>query len=98
MRHSFALPIFAAALLTAGAACAQTSTPQNSAFYESCREQAADNGLYGAFADPAIKSCVATLVSAVPADHSIAACRMEAVARNVSGDGLHDFLERCTKG
>ncbi len=71
---------------------------KNSAFYESCREQAADNGLYGAFAEPAIKSCMTTLASAVPADHSIAACRMEAVARNISGDGLHEFLERCLQG
>jgi hypothetical protein len=99
MRQIFALPLFAATLLIAGAAFAQTPSSQhNSALYESCREQAADNGLYGTFADPSIKSCMETLASAVPADHSIAACRMEAVARNVSGDGLHEFLERCTHG
>jgi hypothetical protein len=85
-------------MVAAGAAFAQTSGQKNSAFYESCREQAADNGFYGALAEPSIKDCMATLVSAVPAEHSIAACRMEAVARNISGDGLHQFLERCTNG
>jgi hypothetical protein len=99
MRQTFFLSTFAVALITAGAAFAQTApTKQNAAFYESCREQAADNGLYGALADPSIKSCVASLMAAVPADHSIAACRMEAVARNISGDGLHEFLEKCTNG
>jgi hypothetical protein len=98
MRFSLALPVFAVALVAAGAAFAQNSGQQNSALYESCREQAADNGLYGAFAEPSINSCMATLASAVPAAHSIAACRMDAIARNVSGDGLHQFLERCTNG
>jgi hypothetical protein len=98
MRFSLALPVFAVAMVAAGAAFAQNSNPQNSARYESCREQAADNGFYGALAEPSIKSCMETLASAAPADHSIAACRMEAVARNISGDGLHQFLERCTNG
>lgn len=99
MRHVLAISTFAFGLMAAGAAFAQTSSPpQNSAFYESCREQAADNGLYGTFAEPSIKSCMATLASAVPPDHSIAACRMDAIARNISSDQLHAFLERCTSG
>ncbi len=98
MRCSLALPIFAVAMVAAGAAFAQTSGQQNPAFYESCREQAADNGLYGVFAEPSIKSCMEILASAVPPEHSIAACRMEAIARNISGDGLHAFLEKCTNG
>jgi hypothetical protein len=98
MRCSLALAIFAVAMVAAGSAFAQNSGQQNSTFRESCREQAADNGLYGALAEPSIKDCMATLASAVPAEHSIAACRMEAVARNISGDGLHQFLERCTNG